>query len=296
MKIETKMLVKLFSLIILIFLNTLIFAQTIKEQTLQDSSGTHKKHIQIQNQDFIRKDIFGNPILEKETKDFSDKDKDKEEQKEEAESYIFGIGLLVFASPIYLPIKLLEDDYSEKFYYQKYPFEKGDGFTEFDGKRWMGNLTFSYQYVDKNIVGYKVNSSLRFLRFTFEPSYSFYSNPKGEENISKFNTTIKFTFAQNQFINFRTGLGYSHFETDSKFDGINWIYEICLFQKPFNIRLNYNLTGYNFKSKEKVSFNNNFNINFGYFFKNFNLTLGYRWNKMGKEKLNSPEISSSFWF
>ncbi len=289
MNFETKMLFKFFSLIFLLFLNSLIYAQNVNEQTSQDSVDVQKK--QIQNQDFINKDIFGNPISEKEVKDFNDKD--REEQKEEAESYIFGI---IFASPIYLPIKLLEDDYSETFYYQKYPFEEGDGFTEFDGKSWMGNLTLSSQYVNKNIVGYKVNSSLSFLRFTFEPSYSSYSIQNEEEDISTFNTTILFTFSQNQFINFKTGLGYNHFVSVSKHDGINWKYEICLFQKPFNLNLGYNLTGYDLKSKKKVKFNNDFNLNFGYFFKRFELKIGYRWHKIGKEKLNGPEIYNGFWF
>ena len=294
MKAKNKMFFKYCSLIFLFLLNSLLFAQDINEQTFQDSLDVYKKQIQLKNKDFIDKDIFGNPISEKEVEDFNNKD--REEQKEEAESYLFGIELLIFASPIYLPIKLLEDDYSETFYYQKYPFENGDGLTEFDGKKWMGNFTLSSQYVNKEAVGYKLNSSFKIFRFSIDPTYSYYNFPNKNNNISNFNTTIKITFAQNRFINFRTGFGYSHFETDSKFDGINWIYEICLFQKPFNFNLDYNLTCYDLESDEKVKFNNDFNINFGYFFKRINIKLGYRWHKIGEEKLNGPEISSSIWF
>jgi len=294
MKFETKMSFKFFSLISLIFLNSLIFAQNFEEQSIQDSFDVQKKQIQIQNKDFLKRDIFGNPISEKEIKDFDDKD--REEQKEEVESYIFRIGLIIFASPIYFPIKLLEDDYSETFHYQKYPFENGDGLTKFDGKKWMGKFTFSSQYVNKNIVGYKVNTSYRFFRFSIDTSYSHYSFINDEKDISNFNTTIMFTFAQNKFINFRTGFGYNHFETVSKYDGINWIYEICIFQRPFNLNLGYNLTGYDLEAKEKVKFNNEINLNFGYFYKRFEFKLGYRWHKIGEEKLNGPEIYSGFWF
>lgn len=280
-------------LIFLFLLNSLLFAQDINKQTFQDSSDVYKKQIQLKNKNFIDKDSFGKPISKKEVEDFNNKD--KEDQKEEAESYILGIGLSIFASPIYLPIKLLEDDYSETFYYQSYPFENGDGLTEFDGKKWMGNFTLSYQYVNNKAVGYKLNSSFRIFRFSIDPTYSYYNFPD-KDNISKFSTTIKITFAQNQFINFRTGFGYSHFETDSKFDGINWIYEICLFQKPFNLKLNFNSTAYDFQSEKGVKFSNDFNIGFGYFFKRINIKLAYRWHKIGEETLNGPEISSSIWF
>lgn len=298
MKFNVNLIFRILMFTIIILLNSKLFAQDLIQPIIEDSIDVHKTKVHTPYRDIRQKDIFGNPISEKEVEEFNDKD--TEEQREEVESfvggYVFMAGALIFASPIYLPLKLLDDDYSDQFYYQKYPFENEDGFTEYDGKKWMLNFTLSSQYVDKNTIGYKFNSSFRLLRFSIDPTYSYYNIDNEDNYISNFDTTIKITFAQSHFINFRTGLGYSHFETDSKFDGINWIYEIGIFQKPFNLNLGYNLTGYDLVSEEEVKFNNDFNINFGYFFKRFELKLGYRFLKIGEEKLCGPEFSSSLWF
>ena len=72
---------------------------------------------------------------------------DRDEQREEAESYLFDWALIVLVSPLFLPQKLLNDDYSDTFYFQKYPFAKDDGFMEYEGKRWMGNV------IEEKIIG-----------------------------------------------------------------------------------------------------------------------------------------------
>jgi hypothetical protein len=293
MKFETLLSLKILSLISLIFLNSLIFAQGLNEQTSQDGFEVNRKLINFAPFK-IKKDIFGNSISEKEIEDFNDND--REEREEEEESIIGRIWIMVLASPFYLPILLLDDDYSETLYYQKYPFENGIRFTEYDGKKWMINFTLSSQYVNKDIVGYNIKSSYKFLRLSIDPSYSYYSYNNEEKDISNFDTTILFTFAQNEFINFRTGFGYNHFENVSKYDGINWKYVICLFQKPFHLNLDNTLICYNMESKEKVEFNNDFSINFGYLYKGLEFKLGYKWFNLGEEQLNGPVLSSVFWF
>lgn len=291
MGINTKAFLNIPLIISFIIFNSILLAQNVNEQTPQDSLDVPKQ-FKIRNQDFLKKDIFGNPISEKEIEDFDYKD--REEQKDLIVSDIIS---MIFAFPIILPRKMLNDECSEgnRYYYQKYPFEYNDGFMSDFGRKWMGNFTLSSQYVNNNVVGYKFNSSFRFLRLSIEPSYSYYYDNK-EKFIINYNTLIMLTFAQNEFINFKTGFGYNHFETNSKFDGIDWKYEIGFINKPFHFNLSYKLTGYDFESEEKVKINNDFNINLGYFFNRFEIKLGYRWHKIGEVKLNGPEISGVLWF
>jgi len=281
--------------VILVIFLTLFSSQLYSEENAIQDSLKNKSLNRIKQQDYIQKDIFGNPISEKEIKDFNEKD--REEQKEEAESYIFGIGLIIFASPIYLPIKLLEDDYSETFYFQKYPFEKGDGFTEFTGRNFMGNIFLSTQYVNKDIIGYHTNSTFSFLRLSVETRYSYYqvNNDSNKENLSNLDAIVTFVFAQNQFTNFSSGFGYNHFANTSLKDGLKWVYKVHLFQKPFNLNLDYGLLSYDLASGKNIKFNNEFNIDFGIFVKRVEFKLGYRWNKIGEEKLYGPEISTAIW-
>lgn len=177
-----------------------------------------------------------------------DEDENNEDVKE---SFFFAAVAIVIAAPIFGPKALLDDNYSETLYYQKYPFEKGNIFMKESGRKCMANFTFSTQYVEKDIAGYQLKSSFRFLRLSIEPSYLFYSHSDKERDISDFNTVLLFTFAQNGFLNFRTGPGYHHSETKTKNDGINWEYEIDALSKPVHINLDTDLPGIIWKREKE---------------------------------------------
>ncbi len=222
---------------------------------------------------------------------------DEDDSNEDVEdSFIFIAATIVIAAPIFGPIALLDDDYSETLYYQKYPFEKDHIFMNESGRKCMTNFTLSTQYVEKDILGYQLKSSFRFLRLSIEPSYLFYSHSDKNKIISDFNTILLFTFAQNDFLNFRTGPGYYHSETKTKIDGLNWKYEICAFSKPVHLNLGYKLTAYNLKKGERVKYNNSFNIMGGYLYKRMELDLGYNWTEIGERKLKGSEFRMTFWF
>jgi len=106
---------------------------------------------------------------------------------------------------------------------------------------------------------------------------------------------ILFTFAQNQYINFRTGLGYQHLQSSRKEDGIKWKYQIRIFNKPFNINLDYGLLLYNLKSFKSIKTENEFNIGLGLHIRRIEFKLGYRFFKIIDEKLNGPEFVVRFW-
>jgi len=290
--------IAIFFLISVFITGSFVFAEGNNESAWPDSiNDPPKDQIKIPAlQDHLTKDILGNPVLDKTREDYEKLDRD--EQEEEAESYLFSWALIILASPLFLPQKLLEDDYSDTFYYQNYPFEKGDGFTEFDGRKWMINSVFSFQFVSKEIRGYHLNPSLSFLRLSLEAIYSKFE--RKHENIdtylSAWDAVISFVFAQNQFINFRSGLGYQHFEYETKEDGIKWIYEIQIFQRPFSLNLDYGLIFYDLRSNDTNNIINEFILNAGIHSQRFEFKIGYRFFKIIEEELNGPEVSAGIWF
>lgn len=273
------------------------------DKTKVDSLNNVKKpYFDKTRQNYIDKEIFENQNFENTIEDkrlsLEELEEKKREEREEAiGSIIFMGAIIITAAPVYLPIILLDDDYSDTFYFQDYPFSKKIGFTDYDGKSLMANISASTQYVNKNIWGYRIEPTISYLRFSLETSYSNYFKKvlNDTKNISTFESLILFTFAQNQFINFRTGLGYQLLKSSSQEDGIKWAYKIRIFKKPFNINLDYGLLLYNLTSFKSIKTENEFNIGLGLHIRRIELKLGYRFFKIIDNKLNGPEFVVRFW-
>lgn len=265
-------------IIFFIFITSLIFANDEVENTIKDSIEYYKK-------------ISSKPDYLKLENEYEEGDR----IKEDVEGYIFE---MIFMAPFYFPCKVLKDDYSKTYYFQNYPFAKGDGFMELVGKTWMGNIGISAQYVNENTSGYLLNSSLGLLRFSFETAYYNYTQniSNDKEHISALEIITAFTFAQNKYINFRTGLGYQHLNGETKEDGFKCIYKIRLFKKPLNLNLDYGFVLYDLKSVNSLKTINEFNIDLGIHLKRFELKLGYKLFRIIKEKLNAPTLSVIVWF
>ena len=268
----------LFLIVFIIYITSSIFANNEEVNDIKDSLEYYKK-------------ISSKPDYLRLENEYEEGDR----VKEDVEGYIFG---MIFMGPFYLPCKLLNDDYSDTFYFQKYPFAKDDGFMEYEGKRWMGNVTISTQYVNEDIWGYRASSSFAFLRLSLETSYSNYTKrcDHHKEYFSALDAVASFVFAQNRYINFRSGLGYQHFERESKEDGLKWVYKIQLFQKPFHLNMDYGLIFYELDSIDSKNIINEFKVDLGIFIKRFEFKIGYRIFKIIKENLNGPTLSIIVWF
>ena len=268
----------LFLIVFIIFITSLIFANNEEVNAIKDSLEYYKK-------------ISSKPDYLKLENEYEEGDR----VKEDVEGYIFG---MIFMGPFYFPCKVLKDDYSETYYFQNYLFSKGDGFMELVGKTWMENIGISAQYVNENTFGYQLNSSLSLLRFSLEITYSNYTKNinNDKEHISALEIITAFTFAQNKYINFRTGLGYQHLNGETKEDGFKCIYKIRLFKKPLNLNLDYGFVLYDLKSVNSLKTINEFNIDLGIHLKRFELKLGYKLFRIIKDKLNGPTLSVIVWF
>ncbi|MDP8210373.1 MAG: hypothetical protein RAO94_00870 [Candidatus Stygibacter australis] len=293
MKSNNKLLIRILLSLLILFPNILIYCQNINTV----NTGENYKYSNWK-QNFAGKYYLGNRIITDRIMRVRDFDEDDEEDQGGLiiAAFIVALALVILASPYYIPASILEEDYPDKYYYQNYPFEDSNGFLDEVGREWMANLSFSTHYIDEDITDYQINTSFRYCRLALEPSYLNYNLGKEEKDIKCFDSMLLFTFAQNNFINFRSGFGYTHFETDSKHDGIDYKYQVELFSKPLHLDLEYKLTGYNFKKGEKVAYNNDFAIFFGYFYKRLELNLGYSWNEIGDTYLKGPGIHTVFWF
>ncbi|MDP8226146.1 MAG: hypothetical protein P9L89_00685 [Candidatus Celaenobacter polaris] len=306
-------------IIFLLLISQYLFAEEVNDSTKVDSlkkvkkfffdktkidsiNNIKKPYFDKTRQDYIDKNLFENPNYENTIEDnrlsLEELEEKKREEREEAlETIIFTGVLIITAAPVYLPIILLDDDYSDNFYFQNYPFEINDGFIDYEGKSWMANISTSTQYVNKNIWGYRIEPTISYLRLSLESSYSYYLRNvlNDKQNLSTFESLILFSFAQNQFINFRTGFGFKHLQSSSQEDGIKWAYKIRIFKKPFNINIDYGLLLYNLKCFKCIKTVNEFNIGLGVHIKRIEFKLGYRFFKIIDEKLNGPEFVIRFW-
>jgi len=280
--------------LILIFPALAVIIERTNQDSLQDiRKPAIEKFIHLDHQG---KGIVENPVHSEMKNDIEEGV--SEEQRSETESYLVGWILVALASPLFLPQKLLGDDYSENFYYQDYPFCNSEGFTDFEGKKWMISGSTSFQYVNKNTWGYHLNSSFGFLRFSMAAAYSNFEckNTQNKSNISAFAASASFTFAQNRFLNFSSGLGYQHFKTAVKRDGLKWIYRIRFFQKPVNLDLNYGLILYELDNISSKTAINEFLADLGILIGRFEFKINYRLFTIINEKLNGPGFSLQLWF
>ncbi|MCF7920437.1 MAG: hypothetical protein K9N06_11055 [Candidatus Cloacimonetes bacterium] len=285
--ILNKLFMRLLLTSLLLFPNLLLNSQNLKAINTAEN---YKSSCLTQN--LPRHYNLGNNVNSGSSRRVNDFGEYDEEDSEKDDFPYFYLVAIVVMVPYFAPGYFLDDDFSDAYYYQNYPFENSNVFMDDVGRNWMANLSFSTQYIDEDVTGYQVKAAYRYNRFALEPSYTFYNFHKDEKSFTNFNSMLLLTFAHNYFINFRSGLGYSHFETDSKHDGIDYEYQISMFSKPIHIDLVYKLTGYNLITWSEIEYNNDFSIGLGYVYKRLEFNLGYNWDEMGTRYLKGPLIST----
>ena len=287
-------------LLFLIFAFTIssIYANDKAETTHQDSLEYIRKL--YEKKQFDETDLKDNP-LDNEYYEY-DQSKDIEgeyhlESENKESDFDLSMALYVLALPFYLPIKLLEEDFPELYFYQDYPYAESNFFFSNDGKNWMGAIEISAHYINEDLSGFLINSSYNYFRLSLEPVLSYY-NDQNELNkdIYSFQFVSALSFARNNFSDFRFGLGYQHLSETEKKDALKIIYKMRFFRKPFNLNLGYGLSMYDLGIDNKVKLQNEFDLDIGIFIKRFELKTGYQIDKLLSTELIGPKFSLSVWF
>ncbi|OGH63732.1 MAG: hypothetical protein A3I06_01170 [Candidatus Lindowbacteria bacterium RIFCSPLOWO2_02_FULL_62_12] len=153
------------------------------------------------------------------------------------------IGLIApFAGPYYL----LDDRYDEPVGFEAYPFaDDAEGCTRRDGRDWLMQTHLSIQSVSGNILATRADGSLNFWqRLALEGAYSRYEERlKNHTEILRLREAlVTFMFAQNEFLDFRAGVGSQAIDGRNLNTGVKWVYRIRWFHRPFQFNLDLGVT------------------------------------------------------
>lgn len=202
---------------------------------------------------------------------------------------------IALAVPFAGPYYLLDDDYREPLGFSAYPFaDDADGCTLRDGRTWMVNSNLSMQRLPGNILTSRGDFTLNFWRrFAFEGAYSKYEErlKNRTEILALGEGLMTFTFARNDFLDFRAGVGVQMIDGKNVNHGVKWAYRVRWFHRPIQLNLDIGMTtGLGASSLSEIM------PGVGIHLGRFEYKLGYRRLKISGDRLAGPEFAVRVWF
>jgi hypothetical protein len=208
-------------------------------------------------------------------------------------------GIFVAAAPYYVPHYFWDKGFSEKLYFEPYPYFGSDGYLTDDvldqSQSWAIDITPEYKIYDHNTFGYGVILNFRTsFRFEIQADYNYLEEKSEDGSSDSFglgNINLLFRFAQNPHLLMRSGVGLIMLNDNEDEFGFNFSYSAdCYFSKPLFLSARFDvgrLGGDVFVRLRSTV---------GYVNKNYELDVGFEFYKMEETSLSGLTLGFKVYF
>ncbi len=211
----------------------------------------------------------------------------------EADGKAVGNALLTTAAGsivlILFPGWMLDDELSDRYGYQDYPFAEEDGYKKTQGKDWDFYLSLGDS--PDNELQFGLETSWK--RFVVETHYQRFTLDDPEITGSEVQIMPSFIFAHNEYFDFRICAGYSLYGEDVEGSSVDAAYKIRYFQKPLFLTLG---------AENRFYFHDDENDQFqlvtasvGYVWKRFEVSLEYEYRFAFDEVSHTARFGAGLW-
>ncbi len=190
---------------------------------------------------------------------------------------------------ILFPGWMLDDELSDRYGYQDYPFAEEDGYKKTQGKDWDFYLSLGDS--PDNDLQFGLETSWK--RFVMETRYRMFTLDDADLSGSEVQIMPSFIFAHNEYLDFRICAGYSLYGEDAEGSSVDTAYKIRYFKKPFFCTLGAENRFY-FHDDEDDQFQL-VTVSVGYVWKRFEVNLEYEYRFAFDEVRHTARFGAGLW-
>lgn len=208
-------------------------------------------------------------------------------------------GFCVAAAPYYVPHYFWDKGFSEKLYFEPYPYFDSDGYlTDYEleqSQKFAIDITPEYKIYNHHTYGYGINLNFRTSsRFEIQADYNslvekLEEGPKDTFGLANINLLFRFT--QNPHLLMRSGFGCIMLNDEEDEYGFNFSYSAdCYFVKPLFLSARFDVGKLSNDSFVRLR------TTFGYASKRFELDIGFEFYKVEDSSLSGLTLGFKTYF